>query len=483
MVPATTLPLADPSPIEKLPTELLECILLEGAKHAVPPVTQDKLSGSFVYRCAQEEEHPCSLAFRLTRRRFRDCSWKAFGAYLGETIFDLRSHQSISNLAAASACEQLAPWVTKLIIACNEAPADYPLDQNWEGILTQLEETEWVRLRHDLSSDLFQIKQAESCWYPAIWKCRDDESPMTGSDFALSVSQEADTRALQEVLAKALFCFKNIDHIGFYHEPRTQPGRCRNLFRKFPKISRYREEEDTRDVGDAAHLGLQMLIHAMVASNITVRTMTLAVDLDEHHAFLTNVPSAIFARASQKLETLVLKDMYSPFFQTPSYEEKARLPITRSLFPRLLSLVVDHGHYDEFTNTRSTIPLPSPSDTPVLENLTVRRTPMNAKNLHPFLQCYGQHARCISFEDPPDRQYRSALESVRNLNVETLEIEHYYGGESLWKDYKSELLDTMSLDEFPENLAKRVLLHPPSFKDALERYWLRSAEGQSKTDN
>jgi len=71
---------------------------------------------------------------------------------------------------------------------------------------------------------------------------------------------------------------------------------------------------------------------------------------------------------------------------------------------------------------------------------------------------------------------------VRNLNVETLEIEHFYGGESLWKDYNSKLLGNMSLDEFPENLAKRVLLHPPSFKDALERYWLRSAEGQSDTD-
>ena len=481
MVPAT-LPLADPSPIEKLPTELLECILLEGAKHAVPPVTEDELWGSFVYRCDQEEEHPCSLAFRLTSRRFRNCSWKAFGAYLCETIFDLRSRQSISNLTAASTCEHLAPWVTKLIIACDEAPADYPLDWDWEENPTQLEEAEWVRLRHDSSSDLAQIKQAESCWYPGIWKCRDDESPMTGSDFALSVSQEADTRALQEVLAKALYCFNNMDHIGFYHEPHTQPGRYHNLFRKFPKISRYCEEEDMGDAGDAAHLGLQMLIHAMVASNITVRTMTLAVDLDEHHAFLTNVPSAIFARASQKVETLVLKDMYSPFFQTPSYEEKARLSITRSLFPCLRSLVIDHGHYEEFTNTRSIVPLPSASDTPVLEKLTVRRTPMNAKNLHSFLQCYGQHARCISFENPPDQKYRSALESVRNLNVETLEIEHFYGAESLWKDYKSKLLGNMSLDEFPENLAKRVLLHPPSFKDALERYWLRSAEGRSDTD-
>jgi len=153
MVPAT-LPLADLSTIEKLPAELLECILLEVAKHAVLPVTEDEDSGSVVYRYAQEEEQACSLAFRLTSRRFRNCSWKAFGAYLGETIFDLRSRQSISNLTAASTCEHLAPWVTKLIISCDEAPADYPLDQEWEEILTHSEEAELVRLRHDSSSDL-----------------------------------------------------------------------------------------------------------------------------------------------------------------------------------------------------------------------------------------------------------------------------------------------------------------------------------------
>jgi len=487
MVPAT-LPLADPSPIEELPTELLECILLEVAKHVVPPVTEDKDSGFVVYRYAQEEEQACSLAFRLTSRRFRNCSWKAFGAYLGETIFDLRSRQSISNLTAASTCEHLAPWVTKLIIACAEAPPGYPFDQR--AYTMRMEQAEWDQLRQDSYSDLHQIKLAEDSWYPGIWKKQKGYgSPMTGSGIAMSIIQEAGTRALQDVLAQALFCFKNMDYIGFYHQPRTRPGRYHNLFQKFRNISPYREEEVMRNAGDVAHLGLRILIHAMVASKITVRTMTLAVDLDEHHAFITNIPSAIFAKASQKVETLVLRDMYCPYYESPSYGKKGRLSITRSLFPRLRSLVVDHSEHSEFIHPRPTIPLPSPSDTPALDKLTVRNTKMNAENLHSFLQCYGQQARCISFESPANREYCSALESVRNLHVETLEIEHHYGGECYWKSInikeavdESEDPELLYLEEFPENLAKTVKLHPPSFKVALERYWLKHPEEQSGGD-
>ncbi|KAI4661856.1 uncharacterized protein J4E78_004646 [Alternaria triticimaculans] len=408
---SVTLPLADPSPIEKLPAELLECILLEVAKHAVPPVTEDEDSESVVYRYTQEEEQACSLAFRLTSRRFRNCSWKAFGAYLGETIFDLRSRQSISNLTAASTCEHLAPWVTKLIIACAEVPPGYPLDHG--AMPMRMEQAEWDQLRQDSYSDLLQIKLAEDSWYPRIWKQKGYGSPMTGSGIptsaspprlarastSMSIIQEAGMRALQEVLAQVFFCFKNIENIEFYHQPRTRPGRYHNLFQKFRNIPRYREEEDMRNAGNIAHLGLQILVQAMVASKITVRTMTLAVDLDEHHAFITNIPSVIFAKASQK------------------------------------------------------------------------------------------QARCISFESPADCEYRSALESVRNLHVETLEIEHRYGEEAFWKSinseeagYESEDSETLDLEEFPKKLAKTVKFHPPSFQVALERYWLKHPEGQSGRD-
>jgi len=146
----------------------------------------------------------------------------------------------------------------------------------------------------------------------------------------MSIIQEAGMRALQEVLAQALFCFKNIDNIEFYHQPCTRPGRYHNLFQKFRNIPRYREEEDMRNAGNIAHLGLQILVQAMVASKITVRTMTLAVDLDEHHAFITNISSVIFAKASQKVETLVLRDMYCPYYQTPSYTKKGKVAATNS---------------------------------------------------------------------------------------------------------------------------------------------------------
>jgi hypothetical protein len=38
--------------------------------------------------------------------------------------------------------------------------------------------------------------------------------------------------------------------------------------------------------GYSAHIGLEIMLKAMAMSDITVRIMDLAVDLNEHHAFI-----------------------------------------------------------------------------------------------------------------------------------------------------------------------------------------------------
>jgi hypothetical protein len=482
---STTSPSTNTSPIEKLPIELLEGILLEVTKHTVPPVLEEEDPLSILYRCHLDKELACSLAFRLTSRGFRDCAWKAFGAYLGETVFDLRSRQSISNLTAASTCRNLAPWVTKLIVACDGIPERYPILRRSD--LPLMTEAEWNHESQNIDSDLLRIRQADESWYPSIWK-----SPMMSRGIAITASREAERMEIQDILATALRCFSNIYHMRFYHESYSPPGRYHNFFKKINVNSPCSYSRHDSVCGAVAHIGLEILIHAMAASNTNVRTMTLAVDLDDHHAFPTNTSPDIFAKVSHQIETLVLQDKYFQLRDEDVHDETS-LSVTKDFFPKLKWLIVDHGLYTDWINDRPTTSLPSSSNTPVPTKLTVKNTEMTGEAFLSFLQCYGQHAQCITLESLTDADYRPVLESVRNLHIETLEIHNRYS-ESYWKSSKDheaesslayDVLDM--LEELPQDLvqqaAKTVKLYPPSFKDALERHWLENPKGLSDTDD
>lgn len=66
--------------------------------------------------------HEISVYF-IKIHRFHEASWKAFGKVLWETVFDLHSPQSMDTLLTVSACQDLAPWVTKLVLGFYSAPA------------------------------------------------------------------------------------------------------------------------------------------------------------------------------------------------------------------------------------------------------------------------------------------------------------------------------------------------------------------------
>jgi hypothetical protein len=125
----TSTPPPGTCPIKKLPAELLENILLFVADDVTPPIIDCTDRDNVVYRYEQEEEPFCTLAFRLASRTFCDSAWRAFGTFLGETVFDLRSRKSISNLTALSACKALAPWITKITIACTDG-------LGWDEVMT-----------------------------------------------------------------------------------------------------------------------------------------------------------------------------------------------------------------------------------------------------------------------------------------------------------------------------------------------------------
>lgn len=113
----------------------------------------------------------------------------------------------------------------------------------------------------------------------------------------------------------------------------------------------------------------------------------------------------------------------------------------------------------------------------------------NASHLLSFLGHYGKHAQHIILPSSDDEhQYRPILEFVRDLGIETLEIRHTYG--KFWRQAIKEgrtedepgTEKLSSLHEFPKHIvqqaAKTVKMSPPSFKNALEQYWIKYPRGQ-----
>lgn len=102
---------------------------------------------------------------------------------------------------------------------------------------------------------------------------------------------KARSHKFEEALAKVLTCFKNVDRLRYLHEPAAIPGRYRDLFKNEEK---FREAIPLSFGGSGsdlnAHLGLDVILTACALSELRPRVLELAVDLDEHHAFITSFP-------------------------------------------------------------------------------------------------------------------------------------------------------------------------------------------------
>lgn len=131
--PISTPSAAGNSLIEGLPPELLEDILLEIVTDVPPPIKWDDHDRPTL-RCHHASKADSSatsslLAHRLVSRLFKNCSWRSLAKVLEETIFEIRSDESIANLVKISSLKELAPWVRYLTFSCffNEPMRSQPL--------------------------------------------------------------------------------------------------------------------------------------------------------------------------------------------------------------------------------------------------------------------------------------------------------------------------------------------------------------------
>ena len=258
MATASQTPLAGVSLLEQLPTELIEKILLGVASDVSPPNTL--YAGADDLRCEREAKIGASfatglLAHRLLCRTLRDCAWRAFGKVIGETLFDIRSRQSVENMAAVSKCKQLAPWMRKLTIACLLVERDYPVG-GWSNFMMTVGKPD-----AGLTTELQEIQRRGEAWYlgSTVDGNTNNEGPILGDD----------TKMLISLVATHLNNLHNLEHVIYDFHGAYIPARYRALAHRY----RSHEEFDFRvnnyeAAKRGAYIGLHVLLNSLVSSTL-----------------------------------------------------------------------------------------------------------------------------------------------------------------------------------------------------------------------
>jgi hypothetical protein len=172
MATAPLPPIAGASYLEQLPAELIENIPLEVVKDVEPPVKWD-MEGHTILRCqvqyggkTNSSNASTLLAHRLASHTLRNSAWRALAKVIGETIFDIRSKESVENLVAISHCEVLAPWIHKLTVGYFTVDDIYPFSLN-----PSIDSAKTLANMDDRSrAELLRVRATDEGWYSSTWE-------------------------------------------------------------------------------------------------------------------------------------------------------------------------------------------------------------------------------------------------------------------------------------------------------------------------
>ena len=122
-------------------------------------------------------------------------------------------------------------------------------------------------------------------------------------------------------MASQLACLNNVVEIRYrYDRGSILPARFRRFF-KYELYGSYVDAElneaidellDLGNTGVNAQRGLDTLMCALATSGVRPRTMELAVSLENHHVFKTYRSDDSIVETFRDVETLSLRNCYSP---------------------------------------------------------------------------------------------------------------------------------------------------------------------------
>jgi hypothetical protein len=130
---------------------------------------------------------------------------------IGETIFDVRSSQSMKNLQEVAKCKELTSWLKKLTVSCLSLPRNED-DLRRSKIGLFCDETG--------ENELTRIKNDDQSWSPSVWKSCSTMDDARGLD------------GLSQLLSSCLKAFQNLAHVHYYYDEEHTPGRLMSLVRR-----------------------------------------------------------------------------------------------------------------------------------------------------------------------------------------------------------------------------------------------------------
>jgi hypothetical protein len=249
MATAPLPPIAGASYLEQLPAELIENIPLEVVKDVEPPVKWD-MEGHTILRCqvqyggkTNSSNASTLLAHRLASHTLRNSAWRALAKVIGETIFDIRSKESVENLVAISHCEVLAPWIHKLTVGCFTVDDIYPsLTSALHDCLIRLQNLVHVHHYYELGHIPARFRKLAVKYYrdPNFSLCWEGE---LGPSFGLRILVEA--MVIARVTPKVMDLAVDLNTPDSFHtfKPTTE---INSIFRKVDKLT-LRDRYEVRD--------------------------------------------------------------------------------------------------------------------------------------------------------------------------------------------------------------------------------------------
>jgi hypothetical protein len=407
---------AGASLLEQLQLELLEKIMLEVMDDVASPITYDE-DWKHVLRCCAEISTGTSiatllLAHRLVSCTLRDSSWKSLAKVIGETIFDLRSKDSVENLAAVTECPQLVPWVQKLTVSCFTVDHQNGFPHLW-----------FVRdgsRRNKIGPHLPRAKAMERLWYPLAWRWAEDGSGRVDSVDGYSLSPQDGTEALVALLGKCLRSLHNLSSVNYHYEDNYVPGRYRLAAGHLPGSFSV-DETDACDRG--AWLGQFMLLEALAIAQTELKSLEISVTLGGPHWFELLSTNDTVLRVLQSVQTLTLRDeLAQPIPGSPASRNMSVVTLARTCFPNLRSLTLEAYtpcilSYDPFPSG-----LPETIDVPRLADLTIIHGRQSDELFLGFLRRLKDSVRSVTLNAMQGSTYEPILEVLKQFGLDKLTI-------------------------------------------------------------
>ncbi|EAT77395.2 hypothetical protein SNOG_15170 [Parastagonospora nodorum SN15] len=328
-------PLAGDSFLERLPSELLEKILLEVVGDIIPPAGY-RHNDAKPIRCELEGEFGASFASLLLGHSI---SWRSLAKVLGETLFDMCSEESMANLVALTRCASLAPWMNKLTMSCFKVNKTYPFihdalanDGNDGCVVAYLNDVH--------QNDLRRLRDVDKIWYTTAWSLpttTEDTSVLELGPVGINAEFE---RGLKYMVSACMVSLVNLDNICYYYDVDHIPARFRDFAHQHKSNDLFNFAVVSGVISEAgADLGFRLLMDMMLVAKLQPKCLCLAVTIKEPQYFVTSASSdaamSIFRQVreltlieagivlkSLSLEALTIHDEYGVWWEGDTYDER-----------------------------------------------------------------------------------------------------------------------------------------------------------------